>query len=179
MKNTKRIFLGLGLFILGVTFCGFGTLKYAWGSDPNSLSLKSETHQVMQFEKKAPAMETVPLDIATPLEVSGLGPQPEPPDSPAHFNNPSDLAKLSTQPETPTETSKFQNPASKYMFNPQPEPPAYAKAGTPMPIPPSSPLKVENPVEVMGFNPQPEPPGKGYLMDLYEGEASQPGEAVR
>ncbi|MFC1884287.1 hypothetical protein ACFL2O_05925 [Thermodesulfobacteriota bacterium] len=176
MKKTKKIFLGLGLFLLGLTFCGLSTGQYAWGSGPNSLSLQSETHKVIQFENKAPAMATVPLDITTPLEVSGLGPQPEPPDSPADFDNPSDLAKVSPQPEPPSKQSKFQNPANTRMFNPQPEPPAKPTAGTPMPIPPSSSLKVETSVEVMGFNPQPEPPGKGYFMNLYKGEVSQNSE---
>jgi hypothetical protein len=179
MKKTKRNFLGSGLFLLGLTLCGFGTVQYAWGSGPNALSLQSEKHHIVQFESKAPAMATDPLDITTPLEVAGLGPQPEPPDSPASFNDSSDLAKVSPQPEPPTKMSKFQNPAHKVMFNPQPEPPADPKAGTPMPIPPSSPLKADNPAEAGGINLQPEPPVDGYFMNLYKGEASQAGEAVK
>ena len=166
----KTSYFYMAAMIMWFFVAGTNTVPCAMGSDLGALSLQVETRQHLNIENKTPAAETMPLDIASPLEVAGLGPQPEPPDCPEFFKNQSEIAGISPQPEPPTLPLVYDNPLNKRLINPQPEPPGDPEAGTPMPIPPSSTLKINNPSEVAGINPQPEPPGEGYLMNLYKGE---------
>jgi hypothetical protein len=158
MKTSKRLFIAA--LLLGIILSWTGFSKKAFANGPNCLEMKIESIKPLKMQKQDPVPETMPLDIQSPLEVAGLGPQPEPLDSPS-------LQSLKT------------NPLRKRLIKPQPEPPNDSRAGTPMPIPPSSPALVSNSSNKGSVNPQPEPSCEGYFMSLYKGEASNYGKIPR
>ncbi|MFC1883861.1 hypothetical protein ACFL2O_03725 [Thermodesulfobacteriota bacterium] len=158
MKISNSL-LVTGLILgIGLLWPDFSQKTFANG--PKSLELKIEPMKSIKIEKQTPLPETMPLDIKSPLEFSGLGPQPEPPD-------------------LPISKKGLMNAGEPRLINPRPEPPGDPRAGTPMPIPPSSPALASNPSNNGSVNPQHEPSSEGYFMSLYKGEASQYQEIPR
>ena len=185
MRNTKNLLKVMGIVSAAVFLFAINTNA---GGKVQTGRLKLNAHKKAQISQpRAPTVARhvipdplqisglspqpeppdLPLAFANPSQVAGLGPQPEPPDLPLAIANPVHVAGATPLPDPPTLPISAMNPTKIGGINPQPEPPGDPRAGTPMPIPPSSPVTEMNPATKGGINPQPEPPREGYFMRMY------------
>jgi hypothetical protein len=124
MKNTKILLKAMGIVSAGMLL--FAASANA-GSTGAGTQLGVNSQKMAKVSKPSPAPRAPTfgrLAVPDPLKLSGLSPQPEPPDLPTAVVNPTHVAGTTPVPVPPTSQGIIKNPGSLQAFNPQPEPPA-------------------------------------------------------